>query len=93
MSASEESPLLEAASPSTGSSLEPSLAKAGKVQQLLLFTGLALAVFVGALDETIVAVAAVPIVSEFDAFPLFSWVSVSYLVTLISVQPVYGEVA
>ncbi|CAO1597354.1 hypothetical protein XANCAGTX0491_001167 [Xanthoria calcicola] len=57
---------------------------------VLLFSGLALVVFVGALDETIVAVAAVPIVSSFDAFSSFSWVTVSYLVTLISVQPIYG---
>ena len=40
---------------------------------------------------TQVAVAAIFICAEFDSFSLYSWVTVSYLVTLIAAQPVYGR--
>ncbi|KAK2756667.1 hypothetical protein FQN54_005112 [Arachnomyces sp. PD_36] len=60
---------------------------------VVLFIGLALAVFVAALDETIVAVAAIYISGEFNSFPLYSWVTVSYLVTLVAAQTVYGAIS
>ncbi|KAH7929946.1 MFS general substrate transporter [Leucogyrophana mollusca] len=64
-----------------------------KQASFLLFVGLALSVFVSALDETIVAVSAISIVSEFEKFDLYSWVSVSYLVCLIAFQPLYGKLS
>ncbi|KAH7907218.1 major facilitator superfamily domain-containing protein [Hygrophoropsis aurantiaca] len=65
----------------------------GHRELILIFVGLALSVFLSALDETIVAVSAISIVSEFEAFDLYSWVSVSYLVCLIAFQPLYGKLS
>ncbi|KAF5249673.1 hypothetical protein FANTH_4981 [Fusarium anthophilum] len=63
------------------------------IHLIILFTGLALAVFATSLDETIVAVAAVNISDEFNSFNLYDWVTVSYLISLTGVQPLYGQIS
>ncbi|KDQ13845.1 hypothetical protein BOTBODRAFT_362312 [Botryobasidium botryosum FD-172 SS1] len=63
----------------------------GTKRILSIFVGLVLAVFVSALDETIVATASVKITSDFNAFALYSWIPVSYLVAINSAQPLYGK--
>ncbi|KAF4435996.1 MFS general substrate transporter [Fusarium acutatum] len=63
------------------------------VHLVILFAGLALAVFATSLDETIVAVAAVNISDEFNSFNLYDWVTVSYLISLTGVQPLYGQIS
>ncbi|KAJ7584047.1 major facilitator superfamily domain-containing protein, partial [Mycena floridula] len=59
----------------------------------LLFIGLGLSVFVSVLDETIVATAAIKLTTDFDAFNLYSWVPVSYLVAINAAQPLYGRIS
>jgi len=60
---------------------------------VLIFVGLALAVFISALDETIVATSAFSIVSQFEAFDIYPWISVAYLVCLNASQPLYGKLS
>ncbi|KAL1683178.1 major facilitator superfamily domain-containing protein [Schizophyllum commune] len=65
----------------------------GRKSVILIFIGLILAIFVSALDETIVATAAVNITSDFNSYELYSWVPVAYLVTINAVQPIYGKLS
>ncbi|KDQ13843.1 hypothetical protein BOTBODRAFT_175262 [Botryobasidium botryosum FD-172 SS1] len=84
MSSTETEPLL---------ARRPLDAVKNKESLVLIFVGLALAVFISALDETIVATSAFSIVSQFEAFGIYPWISVAYLVCLNASQPLYGKLS
>ncbi|KAJ3332728.1 hypothetical protein HDU76_013275 [Blyttiomyces sp. JEL0837] len=62
-------------------------------QFFLVFFGLALAVFLAALDQTIVAVALKPIATEFNALTQITWVGTAYFLTATAFIPSYGQLA
>ncbi|RIB13931.1 major facilitator superfamily domain-containing protein [Gigaspora rosea] len=55
--------------------------------------GLGCAVFLAALDQTIVATALPKIVSDFNGLDQIAWVATSYLLTMTSFQPIYGKLS
>jgi len=57
----------------------------------LFFVGLCFAVFLAALDQTIVATSAPTIASKLNGFNQYSWISTAYLLTTTSFQPLYGR--
>ncbi|KAJ3235563.1 hypothetical protein HDU81_000358 [Chytriomyces hyalinus] len=59
----------------------------------LVFVGLALAVFLAALDQTIVAVALQAIASEFNSLTEINWIATAYFLTATAFIPVYGQLA
>ncbi|KAI9324194.1 major facilitator superfamily domain-containing protein [Zopfochytrium polystomum] len=59
----------------------------------LLFVGLALAVFLAALDQTIVAVALGAIAQEFNALGQITWIATAYFLTSTAFIPSYGQLA
>ncbi|KAJ1554667.1 hypothetical protein HK405_004405 [Cladochytrium tenue] len=59
----------------------------------LLVVGLTMAVFLAALDQTIVSVALSAIVNEFDNLSQVSWVGTAYLLTATAFIPSYGQLA
>ncbi|CAG8704484.1 21884_t:CDS:2, partial [Dentiscutata erythropus] len=63
------------------------------VALFLVSFGLACAVFLAALDQTIVATALPSIASEFNGLDQMAWVVTSYLLTLTSFQPIYGKLS
>ncbi|KAJ3339159.1 hypothetical protein HDU93_008545 [Gonapodya sp. JEL0774] len=63
------------------------------VQFVLLFVGLALAVFLAALDQTIVSVAIPSIVTDFQTFSGLSWVGTAYFLGSVPLIPTYGKFA
>ncbi|KAF0476398.1 MFS general substrate transporter [Gigaspora margarita] len=64
-----------------------------KTQVLLVFVGLALAIFLAALDQTIVATALPAIALEFNALDQIAWVGTAYLLTATAFQPTYGSLS
>lgn len=60
-------------------------------QLMIVYTGLALAMFLAALDQLIVTTAAPKIVAEFDGLTLISWIFNAYQLTSTSLMPVYGR--
>ncbi|KAF0496953.1 MFS general substrate transporter [Gigaspora margarita] len=54
---------------------------------------LACAVFLAALDQTIVSTALPKIVSDFNGLDQIAWVATSYLLTTTSFQPMYGKLS
>ncbi|CAG8445057.1 26085_t:CDS:10 [Gigaspora rosea] len=64
-----------------------------KTQVLLIFVGLALAIFLAALDQTIVATALPAIAIEFNALDQIAWVGTAYLLTATAFQPTYGSLS
>lgn len=56
-----------------------------------LFVGLALAIFLAALDQSIVATALPKIVSDLGGIDQLPWVATSYLLTSTAFQPLYGR--
>ncbi|CAG8557374.1 289_t:CDS:10 [Scutellospora calospora] len=64
-----------------------------KTQLFLVFIGLALAIFLAALDQTIVATALPAIAIDFNAFDQISWVGTAYLLTATAFQPTYGKLS
>ena len=60
-------------------------------QVLVVFSGLLLALFMAALDQTIVATALPTIVSELGGLEQLSWVVTSYLLAQTVVTPIYGK--
>ncbi|CAG8506507.1 5007_t:CDS:2, partial [Dentiscutata erythropus] len=64
-----------------------------KTELLLVFVGLALAIFLAALDQTIVATALPAIAIEFNAIDQISWVGTAYLLTATGFQPTYGALS
>ncbi|CAG8564706.1 11503_t:CDS:10 [Ambispora leptoticha] len=60
-------------------------------QLVVVFVGLLLALFLAALDQTIVSTCLPKIASEFDALDKIAWVGTVYLLTATAVQPLYGK--
>jgi len=65
----------------------------GKSEVIAIIGGLALAMFLGALNQTIVATALPTIGRAFDDFENLSWVVISYLLTSTVVAPLYGKLS
>ena len=55
--------------------------------------GILLALFLGALDQTIVATALPKIVQDLDGLSRYAWVATSYLVASTALVPIYGKLA
>ena len=67
--------------------------KISKREVLAIIGGLALAMFLGALNQTIVATALPTIGRAFDDFENLSWVVIAYLLTSTVVAPLYGKLS
>src|SRR3984957_7701800 len=65
--------------------------KLGRREVIAIIGGLALAMFLGALNQTIVATALPTIGRAFDDFENLSWVVIAYLLTSTVVAPLYGK--
>ncbi|KAJ3245954.1 hypothetical protein HDU78_008132 [Chytriomyces hyalinus] len=64
-----------------------------RTEFILVFIGLMLAVFLAALDQTIVAVALQAIASEFNSLSQINWIATGYFLTATAFIPVYGQLA
>lgn len=67
--------------------------KLGYREVLIIISGLALAMFLSALNQTIVATALPTIGRAFGDFENLSWVVISYLLTSTVVAPLYGKLS
>lgn len=61
--------------------------------KLLTLTGLMLALFLGALDQTIVSTALPRIVEDLQGLDRYAWVATSYLLASTVLVPIYGKLA
>src|SRR2546428_9545588 len=59
----------------------------------VVIVGAMLAMFLSALDQTIVATALPPIASDLGDFALISWVVTAYLLTATCVTPIVGKLS
>ncbi|KAJ3041450.1 hypothetical protein HK097_002273 [Rhizophlyctis rosea] len=71
---------------------EPVMKVTGAQRGLIVF-GLALAVFLAALDQTIVAIALPAISNQFNAADKMAWVGTAYFLTATAFIPSYGKLA
>ena len=55
--------------------------------------GILLALFLGALDQTIVATALPKIVQDLNGLSRYAWVATAYLVASTALVPIYGKLA
>ncbi|MGY3090678.1 EmrB/QacA subfamily drug resistance transporter [Hymenobacter sp. UYAg731] len=62
-------------------------------QKMLTFAGILLAMFLGALDQTIVSTALPRIVADLHGLDRFTWVATAYLVASTALVPIYGKLA
>ena len=83
----------DAALPPHGEASPTPERKLGKREVLTIISGLALAMFLGALNQTIVATALPTIGRAFDDFENLSWVVIAYLLTSTVVAPLYGKLS
>ncbi|PVZ98104.1 hypothetical protein BB558_005897 [Smittium angustum] len=60
---------------------------------ILMVLGIAVAMFLSALDNTIVSTALPTIASDFNNLSSISWVATSYMLTSTALQPIYGKIA
>ena len=60
---------------------------------MLTFAGVLLAMFLGALDQTIVSTALPRIVDDLQGLERFTWVATAYLVASTALVPIYGKLA
>src|SRR6202161_3214514 len=67
--------------------------KLGRREVVAIIGGLALAMFLGALNQTIVATALPTIGRSFGDFENLSWVVIAYLLTSTVVAPLYGKLS
>ncbi len=67
--------------------------KLGRREVLTIISGLALAMFLSALNQTIVATALPTIGRTFGDFEDLSWVVIAYLLTSTVVAPLYGKLS
>ncbi len=63
-----------------------------KTKKVIVFAVL-LALFLSALDQTIVSVALPRIVQELNGLNLYSWVTTAYLLTSAALVPIYGKLS
>ncbi|CAG8639471.1 8662_t:CDS:2 [Gigaspora rosea] len=63
------------------------------IEAILVTLSLGFAVFLSALDQTIVATALPKIASDFNGLDQIAWVATSYLLTMTSFQPIYGKLS
>src|SRR6202051_4353884 len=82
----------ESAKPDSGGHRSPER-KLGRREVIAIIGGLALAMFLGALNQTIVATALPTIGRAFDDFENLSWVVIAYLLTSTVVAPLYGKLS
>ncbi len=61
--------------------------------RLLALTGILLALFLGALDQTIVATALPRIVADLQGVTRYAWVATAYLLASTAMVPIYGKLA
>ncbi|KAI9190721.1 major facilitator superfamily domain-containing protein [Polychytrium aggregatum] len=59
----------------------------------LVFVGLALAIFLAALDQTIVSTAIPKIAAEFSDFQRIPWIGTAFLLTTAAFSPTYGKLS
>ena len=71
----------------------PVLATIPKSRKLLVMLGVSLALFLAALDQTIVATALPRIVQEFHGLEHLTWVIAAYLLASTVVVPIYGKLS
>ncbi|HET9050082.1 MAG TPA: MDR family MFS transporter, partial [Candidatus Dormibacteraeota bacterium] len=62
-------------------------------QRTVTFIGVAAALFLGALDQTIVGTAMPRIAAEFNSLDRYTWVTTAYLLTSTAVVPVVGKLS
>jgi EmrB/QacA subfamily drug resistance transporter len=62
-------------------------------QILLIMSGLAMALLLASLDQTIVSTALTRISEDFHHLDLYSWVVTSYLLTSTASTPLYGKIS
>jgi len=86
ITAAQDSDLTEASPP------EPER-KLGRSEVIAIIGGLALAMFLSALNQTIVATALPTIGRAFDDFENLPWVVIAYLLTSTVVAPLYGKLS
>jgi EmrB/QacA subfamily drug resistance transporter len=71
----------------------PAENRPGRREVIAIIGGLALAMFLSALNQTIVATALPTIGRAFDDFENLSWVVIAYLLTSTVVSPLYGKLS
>ncbi|KAJ3284918.1 hypothetical protein HK104_009714, partial [Borealophlyctis nickersoniae] len=64
-----------------------------KLQFSFIMVGLALAVFLAALDQTIIAIAIPAIATELKGFSEIAWIGTAYFLTSTAFMPSYGKFA
>ncbi|KAJ2257343.1 hypothetical protein GGI13_000932 [Coemansia sp. RSA 455] len=62
-------------------------------RQVLTLSAMAMSVFIGSLDQTIVASSMPAIAEEFDALPSVSWIATGFLLASTAMQPLYGRLS
>ncbi|KAJ1664953.1 hypothetical protein IW140_002752 [Coemansia sp. RSA 1813] len=62
-------------------------------QRALTMSALALAVFIGSLDQTIVSSSSAAIAKQFDVLDSIGWVATSYLLACTALRPLYGRLS
>ncbi|MHB8509011.1 MAG: MDR family MFS transporter [Candidatus Dormibacteria bacterium] len=65
----------------------------GVDRRLLTFLGVLAAIFLSALDQTIVGTALPKIVSDLNGFDRYTWITTAYLLTSTAVVPVVGKLS
>ncbi|KAJ2746113.1 hypothetical protein GGI20_001598 [Coemansia sp. BCRC 34301] len=62
-------------------------------RRILTLTALAMSVFIGSLDQTIVASSMPAIAQQFDALPAVSWIATGFFLASTAMQPLYGRLS
>jgi MFS family permease len=76
--------------PKTDSGLPPGMTR---LNFIFIFVGLALAVFMAALDQTIVSISIPSIVTDFQSVSGITWIGIAYFLTGIPFIPTYGKLS
>jgi MFS family permease len=89
----ETSPKSQQQAAADSATAPPAEPKLGRREVVAIIGGLALAMFLSALNQTIVATALPTIGRAFDDFENLSWVMIAYLLTSTVVAPLYGKLS